>query len=102
MGHTNYSSESASCEVLPAIQLDLRLRERILDFRHLVCWGLNSFSIEIWKPLSQSETTSIQLDMKDHDSGEINWHTGLSGRGAERREEKNVTRARKQKFPGSF
>jgi hypothetical protein len=60
---------------------------------------LNSFSIEIWKLLSQSETTSIQLDMKDHDSGEINWHTGL--RGEEQKEEKSKRhKSKKAKDPG--
>jgi hypothetical protein len=99
--HTNYSSHCAGCEVLPAIQLDLRLWERILDFRHLVCWVLDSLSVGIWKLLSQSETASIQLDTKHHGSREINWQTGLRGE-EQREEENNVTRERKQKFPGSF
>lgn len=37
-GHTDYSSDRAGREVLPAIQLNLRLWERILDFRHLGCF----------------------------------------------------------------
>jgi hypothetical protein len=55
---------------------------------------LNSFSVETWKLLSQSETASIQLDMKDHDSRESNWHAGL--RGEEQREEKSKRHKRKK------
>jgi hypothetical protein len=55
----------------------------------------------MWKLLSQSETASIQLDMEDQDSREINWHTGLRG-GEQKGEKNNVTRERKQKFLVSF
>jgi hypothetical protein len=39
-GHTDYSSHCAGSEVLPTVQLDLLLREDILDFRHRGCLAL--------------------------------------------------------------
>jgi hypothetical protein len=100
--HTNYSSHCASCEVLPAIQLDLRLRERILDSRHLVCWGLNSFSVEIRKLLSQSETA---LNSARYEGPRLQGNQlacRIEGRGAKRRGEQTLQEQESKSSRGLF
>jgi hypothetical protein len=56
-GNTDYSSHRTGGEVLPAVQLDLRFREGILNFRHLGCYPWNLTPLN--RLLSHSEAASM-------------------------------------------